>query len=906
MKNGEKFSGQAKIYSSGAFPEERNECEGLQRCECHRKIMKEANKSKSRVWKKVTWFTKKTKGGKLDSCQCEELENNFQRDLVGIGEAHSNSWSFTRTASRKFRLSSRERQCKSDNTRELFLGQGKNVLGCGKARSRACGSGSYGAVNPGSPTATGNFCDFESNGCVNSKVARKTKKASFLTEIARELNPPAGQPLKDVNYELSHHLSKSRSSSSLSYTCVRKSPVSVHSVRRCKSFSGLFDHSFAQKRRNTQPQRKMLASLSPPLKQKCFGLRRTTTFRGKLHTELLNVHIQKSKSDETADFGKLEKGSLSLGEIRDQDGSIIGIVHFYKSPKSSCMRRLNSFSYGITRPEASSQRSSSDKPTCKKIYESSNMPKNPQATYTSSQFEETVNLSNCNELDDTNPSPKKFSSLQNSQNSDICQVNDSGFCESDWETDIQSIDPILPVQMVGELESEVKCESLSDGRVVDTLRDVNAESLNSTLQGISSSQGNASVKENRPTKSSTEEKLVLVNDLPDISLWNMNRMPHNIMENQDIHGTVEEGGDCGKGVPFAKDQTFLEMYTNKNNSEIQKPVNCLLTNYLADQTSCQSNRNQNISGILGGSNKFCQNLGDNCSKEIDGNKYEQNDNLGLNFVKISPNNSHETIWSSLSMDSLDDAAMKDLKISKSELPKVQDCETRVTDINLKSTEISSTDAYISGIKKELNIHENKEFDFYKKNNQERLPEAEIQLSELSQRGAAEGKPVLTKAFDTSDCSFICGGILQDGDSSKTSIREVQKTYLSCTNKSVANCKNDKVCFLENSGTAGGIWQKVSPHEEIPDKKSVSIFSYIMGHMDSGKVQNDMTPVLASSNTSEYASCSDEDQSNQNDVPLSMWKASEKSETKDNELSLPVPGPVFKMRTEVGILSFRLL
>ena len=308
--------------------------------ECDGRIAKESNKSKSRVWKRVMWFTRRSKGSKNDVCQCQLTDESFSSSME---ERHSNSWSFTRSASKKFRFSSRRRQCKSESTKKPFRVQGNKGKSCLSHENlpplSVCTS-SVSSSGANSPTATGSFCDFGATCHSGGKGTKRLKNAFVLSEIAREINPPVKRedmPLIDTHSPVKKLC---KSSSSVSYIFHPQINLMSTNVRRSKSFPGSQGYVSPSKRRLMNTANKTLASFSPPLKQKCYGLRRTATFSGKLNAEFPKISMKKSKSINNAELMNLGKSS-SLGEIRDQSGSIVGIVHFYKSPNTVVSRRLS-------------------------------------------------------------------------------------------------------------------------------------------------------------------------------------------------------------------------------------------------------------------------------------------------------------------------------------------------------------------------------------------------------------------------------------------------------------------------------------------------------------------------------------------------------------------------------------
>ncbi|XP_028398029.1 uncharacterized protein LOC114521707 [Dendronephthya gigantea] len=311
------------------------DCDGL--------ISKESNKSKSRVWKRVMWFTRRGKSAKNDICHCRtnEVLN------PSIADRHSNSWSFTRRASRKFRASSRRRQCKAESSKKSHEKQDEARAFCDSSQPSTC-TGSACSSNPNSPTATGSFCDFGS-GNAGGRGSKHHKNSSVLTEIAREINPPIkNNVLPPCDYVQHPPKQLSKSVSLVNYISCR-SPTFGH-VRRSKSFPGSQSCISPSKRRFINIANKTFSSFSPPLKQKCYGLQHTATFCGKMNAEFPKPCMKKSKSLNTTELTRLEK-TTSLGEIRDQSGSVVGIVHFYKSPKKM-LRRMNSLNHEVKKDSA--------------------------------------------------------------------------------------------------------------------------------------------------------------------------------------------------------------------------------------------------------------------------------------------------------------------------------------------------------------------------------------------------------------------------------------------------------------------------------------------------------------------------------------------------------------------------
>ena len=947
-----------------------NSQDGREICDCKVNDTKETHKSKSRVWKTVMWFTRKSRSGKIDGCQCDEVDGECpKRDLgeeTGQVErnVHSNSWSFTRTASRKLRISLRKRRCKSASSRKSCCCHREHASPSGSLPK----SGAYGGVRcaAGSPTATGSFCDFGSNGCIGSGAARKTKRASFLTEIARELNPPAGRhPLKEVdNRRPSGDLSKSLSSNFGGCTAESLSPMLHQNVRRCKSFPGPFSNSCAFKRRNIDQQSGDAGYCSPPSKQKCRGHRRTATFGGKPSTEFMSIRVKKSKSVNTTDFMKLEKTCSSLGEIRDQDGSIVGIVHFYKSPKSSCMRRLNSFNDGIT-PRKLSMSEEFSGPV-KGI-------ENQRSTR--SDNEEKMDL-NCFDgtLESTVSFPICFPSSQDPINCDVSGIADSAFSESLLETNLNlsrgsrnAISPTLlqVCQAVEELESEQPSSALQNSQnpyVDSCISESNLEgnlslspvpkrcispmlpsqtislldSQNSEVDEVddsSFSETNSSPTLPSKTTEELERRLTFEPEITAQPEKCLNSTIRGISVVQDDDAmldsvesiTVETDQKRATAIQDISESIEERNKNRKINShvhELQKPLNDAYMSELADGclTSDDKNRNQIISKVhLDPSNDGYDpmsegyiSLDDTFSHDININRY------------INKDNRNEEDGGILSACN---SSCATAQISPNGVARLQDiCENHTFKLHENSFTGGTSDD-------EMGSTDSSETDVI----------AQIQ-QDSDELGSSSPKE-----------SCVGNRIMHEGLTFEGSIGEFT------TGKEQANCHDhENMCISEASEKLETVWEQATPHEEVVqkgmgkaqkfstkaksstshqlhdvsqvvvnspmchkcdyeftretkshvtysceevDKKSISFGSSgIVAPVNGAKVPESLAQVLENSSTSDYASCSDEELSNSDDNALSIWKTTEQAGLKQEDLRLPVPGKTFKMRTEVRTVN----
>lgn len=275
---------------------------------------KRPSKSRSRVWEKVVWFTRKAKGGKdsknsSPEVQKSNINNNVDCDVsncktLGV-EKSDNKQKVRKTRSFKYLKRRKVRQFGHDLSSEA-VEEEVNVQDCG--------------------TATGTFHDFQSERRI-SRHERTTSNNSLLSEIARGMNPSQQKVQENVKSVLSLplddlSLSEGPISDSLSPNFPR--------VRRSVSFSGPAYNSWPRKKRTyLRNSGSRVELLSPPMKQRCVsGIRKRASFSG----------FDSSKINLKNSYLSLYKGVKSTphlpqgGHIRNQNGLTIGAIHFYKSP----------------------------------------------------------------------------------------------------------------------------------------------------------------------------------------------------------------------------------------------------------------------------------------------------------------------------------------------------------------------------------------------------------------------------------------------------------------------------------------------------------------------------------------------------------------------------------------------
>lgn len=269
----------------------------------------EKRSSRSRVWEKVVWFTRKAKGAKDSKNSPPEVQKNNNntrlncRDCKTLEVGKSDCKQKVRkTRSFKYLKRRKVRQF-GDDLCSVAVEEDGNLQDCG--------------------TATGTFHDFNSERRI-SRNERTTSHNGLLSEIARGMNSSQQKVKENVKSVLSLplddlSLNEGPGSDSLSPSFPR--------VRRSVSFSGPAYNSWPRKKRTYL--KSSVELLSPPVKQKCVSaIRKRASFNG----------FDSSKINVKNSYLSLFKGVKSTphlsqgGQIRNQNGLTIGAIHFYKSP----------------------------------------------------------------------------------------------------------------------------------------------------------------------------------------------------------------------------------------------------------------------------------------------------------------------------------------------------------------------------------------------------------------------------------------------------------------------------------------------------------------------------------------------------------------------------------------------
>ena len=269
----------------------------------------EKRSSRSRVWEKVVWFTRKAKGTKDSKNSSPEVQKNNNNTRVNCGDCKSlevgksdYKQKVRKTRSFKYLKRRKVRQF-GDDLCSVAVEEDVNLQDCG--------------------TATGTFHDFKSERRI-SRHERATSH-SLLSEIARGMN---SSQQKKVKENVKSVLSLPLDDLSLNEGSVSDSlSPSFPRMRRSVSFSGPAYNSWPRKKRTYL--KSSVELLSPPMKQKCMSaIRKRASFNG----------FDSSKINVKNSYLSLFKGVKSTphlpqgGQIRNQNGLTIGAIHFYKSP----------------------------------------------------------------------------------------------------------------------------------------------------------------------------------------------------------------------------------------------------------------------------------------------------------------------------------------------------------------------------------------------------------------------------------------------------------------------------------------------------------------------------------------------------------------------------------------------
>ena len=279
--------------------------------------VKRPSKSRSRVWEKVIWFTRKAKGGKdnkaagASSPDLHKSNVNTNPEFAGENKALDVEKSTCKHKVRKTRsfkyLKRRKVRQFGDDLSSVVVEEDVNVQDCG--------------------TATGTFHDFQSERRISCQERTTcTSNNNLVSEIVRGMNPSQLKVKENVKSVLSLPLQD---------LSLNEEPIadsfspSFPRMRRSVSFSGPAYNSWPRKKRTHLENSSPAHLQSPPLKQKRLsGIRKRASFSGFDSSRINLKNSYLSLCQEFKSTPHLAQG----GHIRNQNGLSIGAIHFYKSP----------------------------------------------------------------------------------------------------------------------------------------------------------------------------------------------------------------------------------------------------------------------------------------------------------------------------------------------------------------------------------------------------------------------------------------------------------------------------------------------------------------------------------------------------------------------------------------------
>ena len=274
---------------------------------------KRRSKSRSRVWEKVIWFTKKAKGGKDNKSSSESFST--APDL-GNRNSASNADCLCDNSKQKVRKARSFNYLKRRKVRQ-FGDELSSVALVEKANLQDCG------------TATGTFHDFQSERRISRpERERATSSNSLLCEMARGMNASQLKIKENGKSVLSLPINDLSLNEGCDSLCT--SPT-FRQVRRSVGFSGSTYNSWPRKKRTYLDNTSRIDLLSPPSKQKRLSrIKKRATFSG-FDSSRINLRTSYlSLCKEVRSAPHLPVAQVS--HIKNQNGLTIGAIHFYKSP----------------------------------------------------------------------------------------------------------------------------------------------------------------------------------------------------------------------------------------------------------------------------------------------------------------------------------------------------------------------------------------------------------------------------------------------------------------------------------------------------------------------------------------------------------------------------------------------
>lgn len=275
------------------------------------------SKSRSRVWEKVIWFTKRAKGVK-------DKDNKNSSDTFFSSPTLENKQSYEESL-----------ECSVDKPKNKVR-KSRSFKYLKRRKDRRFGDEqSSGAVAeevsmPDCGTATGTFHDFESERKTpRYERVKGTRSNILLSEMARGMNPTQRKAKENVKRVFSLPINDLALNERTDVNpCI--SPT-FHQVRRCVSLSGPCLHnSWPRNKRSHLDNISCCDPSSPPFKQKRLSkIKKRATFSG-FDSSRVNVQTHSMLPTEVQSAPHLPSNRLS--QIKNQNGLTIGAIHFYKSP----------------------------------------------------------------------------------------------------------------------------------------------------------------------------------------------------------------------------------------------------------------------------------------------------------------------------------------------------------------------------------------------------------------------------------------------------------------------------------------------------------------------------------------------------------------------------------------------
>ena len=288
--------------------------------------------TRSKVWEKVAWFTKKGKAAKGNEAFGDEFGGEFLEpgNIGGDG-----------TRQRADRSRGKDAVC--ERCHGVLTDKARRAKGPGSfryLRKRKAGQpGCRIGQEPTETTATGTFHDFTEGRVLRTR--QNSSSNSVLNEIARGMQGSHSKGKGNVQSVLSlplGDLSLDEGDNTIGHGRVSLASARKYgsSLWRSCSFSSPPYNSWPRKKRASLGSLS-IGTLSPPQKQKRqSGLKKTATFSG---FDLSRTNIRdtcQALFKGTKSAPHLTKGN----QIRDQDGATVGVIHCHGAPRAgqdSCL-----------------------------------------------------------------------------------------------------------------------------------------------------------------------------------------------------------------------------------------------------------------------------------------------------------------------------------------------------------------------------------------------------------------------------------------------------------------------------------------------------------------------------------------------------------------------------------------